>query len=205
MINNTLISIDPSIRVLGVSVWRDNKLYSAYTLRTTGKYLTWQDRALTMACRVGSIIVNHQPSIVVIEIHENWHSQRGNVSKDSESIQKLYYYVGLQAGLLPYIYGQDGSVTVLGITPNTWKGNVPKNVMLTRCNKVVKQQKLNWDIKDHNVAEAILLGNKSIKLLGDSIVHSIPILEDKSYVVLFSIWSHRMLPTSRVSTKTYNS
>lgn len=151
------ICVDPSIRRLGVAYYEHNKLREAYLLSQDGKD-DWRRRAMAMCHRLCGLIhfvIPPDTSFdILTEIPENWQGERGVTSRDSEAVQKLYYFVGLMAAMLPLT----GARYVSGVTPTRWKGQIPKRIMIKRGLTWCEEQDVVPTFEDDNVMEAILLG-----------------------------------------------
>lgn len=99
---------------------------------------------------------------VIIEVPNNWFTDKGMGSKDSEDIQKLYFQVGAIIGVLASVEWVQG---VWCVTPNTWKGTTPKPVMVQRAQTFAQQQHVFLrQNTPHDTCEAILLARYAMKL-----------------------------------------
>jgi hypothetical protein len=114
----------------------------------------WPERAASMATMISIILESNMESgtyaDAIIEIPSNWFCERGQSSKDSEAVQKLYFTVGASVLALAHT---TGIMCVWGVHPEQWKGQTPKNIMLNRAEKLAGIR-----INNHDAAEAILLG-----------------------------------------------
>lgn len=95
------------------------------------------------------------PVLAVIETPENWFGPRGVMAKDSEAIQKLYFFCGMLNGALVHL---PHCVGVAGVTPTRWKGQTSKEKMVQRAYDMCRTY--NWDVSDltDDAAEALMLG-----------------------------------------------
>lgn len=157
-----LISIDPSITKLGIALWDINhKLRVATLISQPTKGRNWYERATVMADAVIYFVEGvictikdgwNYPWVVVSETPENWFSSKGAAAKDSEAIQKLYFYVGAQTQAFK---SQLFIHSIYLANPGTWKGQTPKELMVQRAQHHYPHEQ---KITDHNICEAILLG-----------------------------------------------
>lgn len=168
-----LISIDPSISSLGTAFhdYKGSLEEACLLTNTNSTSMPWQERAEFMARataefwwrRLTMNRIAYGALIVVIEMPENWFGERGMQSKDSEAIQKLYFFTGMLIKslsiCLTYVH------QILLVTPTRWKGQVPKPVMVQRAFKYLKKQDFQWPEggMSDDIAEAILLGKYTLE------------------------------------------
>lgn len=89
---------------------------------------------------------------LVFEMPEVWNTTtRGNYSKNSGALEKLFFVCGLIYGLYP-----DRTTYY---TPQQWKGQLKKEVTI---NKVKAKFNITTNISDHE-ADAVALGSKYIE------------------------------------------
>lgn len=157
-----VISIDPSIHNLGIAVANTDRVITEATLIRSSKdqSANWQSAALTMSEAVSLIITtaiadDPEGYILVSEMPENWFGERGEDSKNSEAVQKLYFYVGYQMSLLRRQYP---SIKMFLVTPTVWKGQTPKTITLKRAVALLAKQGVSLKVLDLNVSDAIMIG-----------------------------------------------
>lgn len=153
--HRTIFAIDPSIGSLGYALHENGCITSAGVIKQKGNQGGYHWRGAGMASTVAQLVVGIPKVHVVIETPTNWFNERGMASKDSEAVQKLYYVVGAIVGVCQGILNVD---SVWGVDPNKWKGQTPKKIMQTRCEKYLGVMDLKLpDRAPHDTAEAVLL------------------------------------------------
>ena len=162
-----LLAIDPSLRNLGFGLLSDSGRITAAGLlkQVTDPLIDYHIRGCWMAHNVYQLICTlgtdvSIPINVVIETPANWFGPRGQVSKDNEAVQKLYYLVGAVIGILtqhPWVH------SIWSVAP-TWKGQTPKEIMIKRARSYARSQDLvlNKDAPD-DTAEALLLARYALE------------------------------------------
>lgn len=153
-----LISIDPSINNCGVAVFENKKLKDYFLLKSnrSNDYL---EKCRYMVSNIDKLYGKLCNCQLVIEIPQHFGSsvERGFLGRESGSIYKLTFLCGM-------LYNIDD--TVVGYTPNQWKGQLPKDVTARRLQKYYPKHKFiilkDKDVKfivDHNVLDAIAIGH----------------------------------------------
>jgi hypothetical protein len=104
----------------------------------------WRFRNLYISNRVKAMRFKHEVDLVVMEFPESRPGPAGMQAWTQGTTIKLAHLCG-QCDL--------GRCEL--VTPTQWKGQLPKKVTLARCNK---QFKLGLKDKDHDIADAIMLG-----------------------------------------------
>ena len=112
---------------------------------------------------------------VVVEQPSNWFNGKGAAAKDSESIQKLYQFVGALLEALTHQMPQSVQ-SVYTVTPTEWKGQVDKKVMVARCDEFLGRTGFAAYDYTHDVAEAILLAKWASDRVAESKVPSGPFI-----------------------------
>lgn len=75
-------------------------------------------------------------------------------TQNPESIIKLSCAVGAYTSIL-----QTAGFDVAWVKPLTWKGTVPKHIFCNRIlSKLTEKEKLLFNIKDHNIVDAVGIG-----------------------------------------------
>lgn len=152
MINKYVLSIDPSINFLGYAIHKNNALLEYKLLRSSSKHIDFIDKSRYMVNKLKSIInefsfKGNYTLTIVTEIPQYW-GVAGFIARESGAIPKLMFLCGMIMGL---------NDKVVALTPNNWKGQLPKNVVNNRLRK----EYTNIDIAnlDHNIVDAIGIGN----------------------------------------------
>lgn len=145
-----VIGIDPSINYCGFSVFElvdDNyKLVVSKLLEPgrTSKEFTEKSKDIYNTVKsVYSKLSDEGSSIIILEIPQYW-ALAGFIARESGSIYKLTFLCGM-------IYSLPN---VIVVTPNEYKGQLPKEVVRNRLEKIYPQVKT----MNHNVVDAIYLG-----------------------------------------------
>lgn len=205
--NMILMAIDPSIgssNSLGYAFLETaGRPMSVGSLsQVAGKQLDYRLRGILMGRAVYdlvdcardtplSLITPGEKSVVVIiETQSNWFTPRSMKSKDSESIQKLYYTT---AAIISSLL-QHPSVASIWATSPAWKGVVPKDVMVKRALRHVEKHDCSLDRPSHDAAEALLLGKWALSHRRDE--NAIPMFDSKLVRVdahsgiAHQVWEH---------------
>lgn len=99
---------------------------------------------------------------IIIELPEVWASERGERSARAGSMQLVYFMVGAVIGAFN---GQAPAYAAYGVTAAKWKGQTPKEIMVSRCLREWQRQEVKAFSADHNACEAALLGLQAAKAL----------------------------------------
>lgn len=196
----TLITIDPSLRNLGIAMFgmTDEHISSLMCLggihNPAKDNDDWFLRASLMVQAVETFIesvrVTGEPFLLVTETQENWFGPKGEDSKNSGAIQKLYFFTGALSQLFPRVANYEGAY---GIGPSTWKGQVSKEVMMDRAHRWLEAKGWGEPLNmTHDIAEALLLGKyvvQHIQLRAGEVYLEEPmqVLKEKSRVNLSNI------------------
>lgn len=131
-----ILAIDPSLVSLGFAIasftpQRERKIEAiGYIKQYTDKGIPYHLRAIEMVNRCANAIDMPERWLFdrcVIEVPNNWFTEKGQGSKDSESIQKLYFFCG---ALVSRMCEYADCVEV--VTPMGWKGQTPKSIIISR-------------------------------------------------------------------------
>jgi len=135
-----------------------------------GKYdnkTIWMNKSMIMAANVAKTVYLADPEatqrMFVTETQENWFGEKGEHSKNSGAIQKLYFFTGILCKAMSELPRMN---SIYGIGPTQWKGQAPKDVMQKRAVKFGKS--MNEFIKTgmkHDAGEALLIGKYALKYL----------------------------------------
>jgi len=143
-----VISIDPSINYCGCAIHNINgELFVHTLLRPSCKSDDYLKKSKDIYDQV-SVLLNTYPNTkLVLEVPQFWGSA-GFMARESGAVFKLTFLCGMLFSL---------SDTTLALTPNDWKGQMPKHVVNNRLRKVYP----NLDIAkmDHNIVDALGIGH----------------------------------------------
>lgn len=176
--NKIIFAVDPSIRSLGWAVIMPGVgtvLEAGYIKNKSKDNDDYAARAVAMGILTRSTLYtacsrSRGPRAdVIVEQPAAWLSAKGLASMHSESIQRLYYFVGALCGLL---IDCDVVDSIWCIPASKWKGQTPKDVITRRVARRLEAQgkKLPKKTPDDTV-EAIQLGayaSKHIEKVGSS-------------------------------------
>lgn len=151
MKNKYTLSIDPSINFLGYAIHKSNELLEYKLLRSSSTHIDFIDKSRYMVDKLKTVInefsfEGNYTLAIVTEIPQYW-GVAGFIARESGAIPKLMFLCGMIMGL---------TKDVIALTPNDWKGQLPKNVVNNRLRKVypdIDIAKLN-----HNIVDAIGIG-----------------------------------------------
>jgi hypothetical protein len=143
-----IITLDPSINDCGYAIFRKNRSLHSYGVIKPEKGLEWKEKAYSILLKIESLkaYCNEDLEKIIYEMPEIWFSARGQISKESGALEKLYFVCGMIQGKFEYI--------AYPLTPSQWKGQLPKDVTLER---ICKKYHLK-DITSHE-ADAIAIGD----------------------------------------------
>lgn len=143
-----ILCIDPGVRAAGVALFDDKELTTAWLAE--GK--DWEDTADSVMRKlpVNSCLVQE----VVVE-HMQIYKQTG-LAQANDLIT-----VSMMAGRVTGLFS--GWASAKSYLPRDWKGQVPKDIMVKRVEKVISKEELkrvDWPSADkrHNVWDAISIG-----------------------------------------------
>lgn len=124
--------IDPSVQSMGVAVWTTKrwrlKKSPSFTrlIRSAGE--NWIMKSFNQIRQLETELLLSSPDIVYIEMPQFFETGRGMTAQRSGSIQKLAAFVGM-------LINHFGEKKIRLITPSTWKGQLPKDVVIKRIKK----------------------------------------------------------------------
>jgi len=118
---------------------------------------SWADRAAYITTRLAEdVFDNHGSALVVIEQPTLWSgSAKSQAAAEGGNLGKMMFLIGMIAQVLQ----QDG-INLLLVTPNEWKGSMPKSVVITRIKRVLK----GWSPRSH-AADAVGMGLSALGML----------------------------------------
>lgn len=163
---SVFVGIDPSGYSCGIGLIGGSSLLQCWSIKQT-KQDNWPRQSLVMATRVLNMLATAIPSnstdvFIACEIPMNWHTSKGEASRNSEDVQKLYATVGaiiqtLGAELMTWAR-PTGYYQVWGVTPITWKGNAGKDMMVRRATRLLEANGKTFNnYVTHDAAEGLML------------------------------------------------
>jgi hypothetical protein len=172
-----LLSIDPSIRSLGLAVFDESGAVTkiASLKLSNGHEDDYVIRAVAMARSIVPYVMDGDWSVVT-ETPAHWSHARGTNSESSESVQKLYWFVGTLVG---HLIDLPQVKDIYTVKPAQWKGTVPKAVMTARARKMFPT--LPIDSFPHDTHEALILGSWARRKIESGNSH--PLVPVKSSVL----------------------
>lgn len=146
-----IVSIDPSINFCGYAIHKNNTLIEYKLLRSSVKHVDFIEKSKYMSNKLKDVIdkltmLKGQVQVIT-EIPQYW-GVAGFMARESGAISKLMFLCGMIVGLRN---------NVITLTPQDWKGQLPKEVVNNRLRKIYP----NVDIKqlNHNIVDAIGIGH----------------------------------------------
>lgn len=139
------IGIDPGLQGTGWAV-KKNSLVSN-VVRCKDKTLSWVYRAHVIAKdtaeQVHAALPTGDKTMLIIEFPTHWTSDKSVASQNSGALLKLSYLCGAIAS---EINAREASkeVETLCITPDRWKGQLPKDIVLNRL-----EAEYGYRFRDH--------------------------------------------------------
>ena len=154
MPNITAISMDPSSTQTGYSIYQQRdcsiELIDFGSIKPPAK-LPAVERVESMVIDLGVLISKHKPAQGFIECLGKATYQRGGKSGNAgEHVLRKAWAV-----LYALLVEQLGLYNIYGVTPQTWKGNRPKEYTLDIVNKTYSLELIP---KENDIADAIYLG-----------------------------------------------
>jgi hypothetical protein len=158
-----IIAIDPSIRSIGVAEYDRSldKIVLAHGIAQPSSQGEYFARALTMVDSVIRVGLSGSRALrsvsIVCETPAHWHTQKGLDSEASESVQKLYWFVGALVSRLQ-MYEVVHSLYV--VRPSDWKGQTPKSIMVERSTTYLLStgfRQADIDLMTHDTHESCCL------------------------------------------------
>ena len=164
-----LISIDPGYKACGIAYFIDGNLEAASLVSVPSSSSI--DPTEQFA-KVGEAVADYVRSVGVgksFDLAIEYPQQYARSPAPRESVQKL---VGVIGSISSALQAQTGglSVKVTSYTPQSWKGQVPKEIMNNRVLGRLLETELSClpeysKSKMHNVLDAIGIGLKHLKRL----------------------------------------
>ena len=131
-----ILSLDPGVHVAGFALWHNYRLFQAGLLRDEEK------------------ITNQELTEIVVELPQVYRRGKG----DSNDLIALAFAAGLIVGELR------GYAKIIKYSPATWKGQVPKTIMIERIKQGLSDKehdRVNLPTAKslaHNVWDAVGIG-----------------------------------------------
>lgn len=162
-----LLTIDPSIRFCGMSVWElDQDAHTAKLISydclsnhsSNAPMAEWRRAAVSNANALEPYI--ETCDIVLLEQPFQWgNSARSLMAAKTQALTKLIEFCGMIT-FLAAKYDKPYHT----LTPQEWKGNMKKEITTARINLKMNTN-FNAATKEHNIADAIGLGIKWLQNL----------------------------------------
>lgn len=150
-----LLTVDPGITATGYAFWesiaRPGPIRpSAFGVQLgTSRRRTWEDRAGALCAWFSALLQHYKPNYVVIEFPELWSaSAKSFASSSTGDLFKLTYLVGGFGEIVRQVTMRNP----LLVTPQQWKGQLPKDVVKKRIKEM-----LQTDYPNHT-ADAVGIG-----------------------------------------------
>ncbi len=145
-----IISIDPSINFCGYAIHKNKELINYGLLRSLTKHKDFIEKSIYMVDKIKDLITSIQSLknnlIIVTEIPQYW-GVAGYMARESGAIYKLMFLCGMIVSL---------KKNVVTLTPNDWKGQLPKDVVNNRLREIYTN--INIAKINHNIVDAIGIG-----------------------------------------------
>ena len=121
-----ILAIDPSINFCGVAVFKFGKLDEHALLTPLIKSDDWVEKAKDIYRQINIIHAKYDIDERVVETPTYW-GAAGYLARESGAIMKLMFLCGM-------LVSWNNSIVIF---PNTWKGQLPKEVVRNRLMKRV--------------------------------------------------------------------
>jgi Holliday junction resolvasome RuvABC endonuclease subunit len=95
----------------------------------------WQERAFEITKSFANLLNKFHPQQIVIEMPELWTTGKSMAAAQSGDLFKLTYLIG-QLAVQAHCYSFESNPPVL-IAPREWKGQLPKEVVISRIKKLL--------------------------------------------------------------------
>ena len=150
--NKYIISIDPSINFCGYAIHKNKSLVTYGLIRPSSKQEDFVAKSKDIINKIKTIISQFPFKgdyvyRIVIELPQ-YFGVAGFMARESGAIPKLMFLCGMIVGL---------KNNVVLLTPNDWKGQLPKDVVNNRLRKIYS--KVDIANLDHNIVDAIGIGH----------------------------------------------
>lgn len=133
------ITIDPGANSSGWAVWDRDWNLIANGICTPDPKDEWEMRALENAANLHAVAERHNVELGFIEYPAFFQTHGAGVAT-SGALVKLAYYVGLVCGTMPF--------PVKIVEVGTWKGQLPKKVVIERIKRILPNVKATKDDYD---------------------------------------------------------
>jgi Holliday junction resolvasome RuvABC endonuclease subunit len=136
------LSIDPGLGGTGLAFWHDSKLRRCGILRCKNDRAPWEQRVKELGEAVVNAATELNVGAVAIEYPAFFGSVGGQMVAARGDLVKLATLVGFMAGRLH-------PVPVEFIPVNTWKGQLPKDVVEKRLRRMFPKFTSRFDVRSH--------------------------------------------------------
>lgn len=159
-----IIAIDPGTRNCGYSIFNDTNLnileYGLFSSNNKNKYtelnkMNWLNNCKNIISNIEDMYYKTNFYKLILEYPEYWSGSSGYAARESGSIFKLTFLCG---GIY---FTFCNMCKVVLVTPSQWKGQLKKDTVKRRLEKIypeLKKKKIN-----HNTMDAIGIGYYTLK------------------------------------------
>jgi hypothetical protein len=157
------MAVDPSINTAGIAIFkgkdlqhvdliRPRKIFgktisTEQTVKTNSKIIDYVDKARSVYNQIKKLKNDYSVELVVLEVPD-YFGVAGYMARESGAVFKLMFVTGMIASF----------DNVVGVNPQSWKGQMKKHVVANRLRLIYKEIK-NEEIKDHNIIDAVGIGH----------------------------------------------
>jgi|GEM_PF-5125716 len=155
MANSSLLAIDPGLS-LGWAYWSAGKKYPSKCgiIKPHKRFKDFFLETHSTIHQLGNNIVSKlKPKIIACEWPAFFDSAGGRAAAGSGSVVKLAFGCG-QIALMADAFGCE----FLPVAVNKWKGQLPKNIVIKRINKILPASRLEYLEPESHMYDAIGIG-----------------------------------------------
>jgi hypothetical protein len=127
-----MISVDPGVTGTGYAIWKERRLLDVGTLHFRKEQTNWLDRARTVVGLLEHIMASCALTTFVIEYPNFMQGSGGRMVAASGDLVKLSVLTGMMVNV-----GCRQCRNVRLVSPNEWKGQLPKDVCQSRIIKAM--------------------------------------------------------------------
>ncbi len=124
------LTIDPGISGTGYALWTDQWHFLHAGILEAPSNLSWEEKAGNIAQQLDTLAWRRKAWKIFIEYPQFMQSKGGLVTARSGALVKLSWFVGVLSGVLT-----DKEVEL--VTVREWKGQLPKNLVVKRINRIM--------------------------------------------------------------------
>ena len=133
-----MISIDPGVGGTGYAVWEQSEVFTTANLLTFGTLhfktgqTEWLEKAQTITGLLEHLMAEHPLKMFVIEYPNFMQGSGGRMVAASGDLVKLSVLTGMLINV-----GSRQCRTIRLVSPNEWKGQLPKSVTASRIKRTM--------------------------------------------------------------------